>query len=106
MSLCGEIDDVAWVGPPSFKNEHGTRHYALLLARFRVGREVCGERLLELQGNSFAHNSDDIHRVHKGVDVGRAHTDYDGLAQLSYGNGTHLAYTYYDGSAVDPLATK
>ena len=36
--------------------------------------------------------------------VGTSYTDYGGLAQLSYGNGTHLAYAYYDGSAVDPLS--
>ena len=36
--------------------------------------------------------------------VGTLYTDYGGLAQLSYGNGTHLAYSYYDGSAVDPLS--
>ena len=36
--------------------------------------------------------------------VGTAYTDYGKLIQLSYGNGTHLAYTYYDGSAADPLS--
>ena len=32
------------------------------------------------------------------------YTDYGKLTQLAYGNGTHLAYTYYDGGAVDPLS--
>ena len=32
-----------------------------------------------------------------------AYTDYGKLTQLSYGNGTGLAYSYYDGSVVDPL---
>ena len=32
------------------------------------------------------------------------YTDHGQLAQLSYGNGTHLAYTYYDDGAADPLA--
>ena len=33
-----------------------------------------------------------------------AYSDYGKLTQLAYGNNTHLAYTYYDGSAVDPLS--
>ena len=37
--------------------------------------------------------------------VGTAYTDYGKLTQLSYGNATHLAYSYYDGSAVDPLSS-
>ena len=36
--------------------------------------------------------------------VGTSYTDYGKLTQLSYGNGTHLDYSYYDGSAVDPLS--
>ena len=32
------------------------------------------------------------------------HTDYGRVSALHYGNDTHLAYTYYDGSAVDPLS--
>ena len=36
--------------------------------------------------------------------VGTAYTDYGRLTQLSYGNGTHLAYSYYDDGTVDPLS--
>ena len=36
--------------------------------------------------------------------VGTAYTDYGKMTRLSYGNGTHLVYSYYDGSAVDPLS--
>ena len=36
--------------------------------------------------------------------VGTHYTDYGKLTALRYGNDTHLAYTYYDGSAVDPLS--
>ena len=35
--------------------------------------------------------------------VGTAYSDYGQLTQLRYGNDTELAYTYYDGSEVDPL---
>ena len=36
--------------------------------------------------------------------VGAAYTDYGMPAELSYGNGTHLAYSYYDNDASDPLS--
>ena len=32
------------------------------------------------------------------------YTDYGKLTQLSYGNDTQLSYSYYDGSALDPLS--
>ena len=35
--------------------------------------------------------------------VGTAYTEYEKLTRLRYGNGTELAYTYYDGTVVDPL---
>ena len=36
--------------------------------------------------------------------VGTAYTDYGMPTELSYGNGTHLAYSYYDNDASDPLS--
>ena len=36
--------------------------------------------------------------------VGTRYSDHGLLTQLSYGNGTHLAYSYYEGDAVDPLS--
>ena len=36
--------------------------------------------------------------------TGTDYTDYGKLTALRYGNETQLAYTYYDGSAVDPLS--
>ena len=36
--------------------------------------------------------------------VGTTYTDYGKQTQLSYGNATHVAYSYYDGSVVDPLS--
>ena len=35
--------------------------------------------------------------------TGTAYTDFGQLTQLRYGNGTHLEYSYYDGTIVDPL---
>ena len=36
--------------------------------------------------------------------VGTTYTNYGKLTQLRYGNDTHIDYTYYDDSAVDPIS--
>ena len=40
---------------------------------------------------------------HDAYVVGTAYTDYGSLTELRYGNDTSLAYSYYDGTVVDPL---
>ena len=47
-----------------------------------------------------------VHQVTGDADyvTATAYSDQGKPTQLSYGNGTHLAYTYYDGAAVDPLS--
>ena len=66
MLLRGEIDDPPRAAKRSgFRDKHPANLDLMAFASFFVSKEVGRECLFEHQGNSLAHHSDRIDRIHQ-----------------------------------------
>ncbi len=82
VPLCWEINDVFRVDHSiGGECEHESRLNFSLSASICVCLEVISERLLELEGDAFAHNTHTIYGINKGFHIG---VEYVALCKLNH----------------------